>query len=406
MRVLPIGVVLFAAACLPALADSQPDLCETHDWFQLRERVAAGGTSLLCQGAVDASFEKRTEAERELNAVMRELPNSASSYRAHEILGAMYFREGRYKRAAAALDRMLEDRPDAEDAKAVHSLFAVLARYPEMTVASSKPSTLRSEMLERSLFVPVTADGVAGAYIVDSGANLSMMSESEARRLGLKLEETSTKVADISLTGSAVRVAEVADLWIGKTHLKHVAFIVSPDTSMPFADLPEGRRGVLGIPVLLALGSFRLGKENRFEIQPGTPPASAKVVPLAFDGATPVTQMSLNGRTLNYVFDTGADPTYLGPIFAAAYPDLMLAGVKKDRTLKGIGGSTNREAVVLPSARFTLGRVVELMPATVLLKATFPGGDWAAGNLGFDLISQTIPLTIDFRAMQLSVEDR
>jgi hypothetical protein len=116
--------------------------------------------------------------------------------------------------------------------------------------------------------------------------------------------------------------------------------------------------------------------------------------------------MSLNGRTLNYVFDTGADPTYLGPIFAAAYPDLMLAGVKKDRTLKGIGGSTNREAVVLPSARFTLGRVVELMPATVLLKATFPGGDWAAGNLGFDLISQTIPLTIDFRAMQLSVEDR
>ncbi|MGD0903102.1 MAG: hypothetical protein ABR924_09190 [Terracidiphilus sp.] len=33
-------------------------------------------------------------------------------------------------------------------------------------------------------------------------------------------------------------------------------------------------------------------------------------------------------------------------------------------------------------------------------------GDLAAGNLGFDLISQTIPLTIDFRAMKLSVEDR
>jgi hypothetical protein len=33
-------------------------------------------------------------------------------------------------------------------------------------------------------------------------------------------------------------------------------------------------------------------------------------------------------------------------------------------------------------------------------------GDWAAGNLGFDLISQTIPLTIDSRAMQLSIEDR
>jgi hypothetical protein len=84
----------------------------------------------------------------------------------------------------------------------------------------------------------------------------------------------------------------------------------------------------------------------------------------------------------------------------------MLAGVKKDRTLKGIGGNTNQEAVVLHSVRFTLGKTVELAPATVLLKTNFPGSDWAAGNLGFDLISQTIPLTIDFRAMQLSVEDR
>jgi hypothetical protein len=36
----------------------------------------------------------------------------------------------------------------------------------------------------------------------------------------------------------------------------------------------------------------------------------------------------------------------------------------------------------------------------------FLKGERWAGNLGFDLISQAIPLTIDFRAMQLSVEDR
>jgi hypothetical protein len=43
----------------------------------------------------------------------------------------------------------------------------------------------------------------------------------------------------------------------------------------------------------------------------------------------------------------------------------------------------------------------------LILDPSFLKGErWAAGNLGFDLISQTIPLTIDFRAMQLSVEDR
>jgi len=40
------------------------------------------------------------------------------------------------------------------------------------------------------------------------------------------------------------------------------------------------------------------------------------------------------------------------------------------------------------------------------LNASLLKGDWAAGNLGFDPISRTIPLTVDFRAMQLSMENR
>jgi hypothetical protein len=45
-------------------------------------------------------------------------------------------------------------------------------------------------------------------------------------------------------------------------------------------------------------------------------------------------------------------------------------------------------------------------PPALADNQSFLNGGWAAGNLGFDLIPQTIPLTIDFRAMELSVEDR
>ncbi|MGA2350648.1 MAG: aspartyl protease family protein [Terracidiphilus sp.] len=399
-------IFLLASVCVPAFAANEPDLCETHDWFQLRESIARNPSSQLCKGAVDASFEKRAEAEKELQAVIRKIPHSSSSYRAHELLMMMYFRQGRYRKAAAQLDRMLAEKPDAEDAKAVQSLLAVLARNPDMTIVSNSPSMLRSETIERSLFVPVTANGVAGSYIVDSGANISIMSESEARRLGLKLEATSTQASDVSGVGTAIRAAVVTDLWIGKTHLKHVGFIVSSDAGMPFVDLPEGYKGVLGIPVLIALKSLRIGKENQVDIGVGPASASAKLVPLAFDGALPVTQMSTNGKKFNFSLDTGADPTYLGPIFAEAFPELMQTGVKKDRTLKGISGNTIQESIVVPSVRFSLGKEVELTPAIVLLKGSVPGSDWAAGNLGLDLISQTIPITIDFGAMQLSIEDR
>jgi len=208
---------------------------------------------------------------------------------------------------------------------------------------------------------------------------------------------------DISGTPSEIRVTEVPDLWIGKTHLKHVAFSVYPDANEPFVDLPEGHKGALGIPVLIALRAIRIDIENRVDIQV-VPAASGKVIPLAFDGLQPVTQMRLNGKTLSFTFDTGATHTVLYPPFAAAFPELMHAGSKQSHTLTGLSGSTVQESVALPSVRFLFGREVELAPATVLLKTTTGASKWAVGNLGYDLVSQTLPITIDFRAMQLRFE--
>ena len=406
LRTILSVVALLAVACLPALAEDKPDLCEKHDWFQLREQVARGDASLLCKGAVDANSERRAAAERELKAVIRQQPHSASSYDALGTLVYMYFRDGQYRRALTQLNQMLEEKPNAEDTKAMHSMFSVFAQYPDLTVASSRPATVRIETIENNTFVPIAVNGVGAAYGVDTGANISVICESEARRLGLKVEETATKMSDISGTEAAIRVTEAPDLWIGKTHLRHVAFTVFPDENEPFVDLPQGHKGVLGISVLIALGAFRIDKENLFEILPPPSPASAKAIPLAFDGIMPITEMSLNGKTLSFTFDTGATHTVLGPPFAAAFPELMRTGIKKDHKLTGLNGSTTQESVELPSVRFLFGREVELAPASVLLKTTTGASEWAAGNLGFDLISQTLPITIDFRAMQLRFEDR
>lgn len=400
-----IAVALLASTCLPALAENNPDSCQPHDWFQLQERAAKGKVSLLCKGVVDSSFEKRDVAERELNAVIRKMPRSASSSDALEALANMYFREGRYRKALAQLDRTLAEKPDAEDVKAMHSLFSVLAQSPDLVVVSSQAATMHSETIEDNLFLPVTANGVAGTYIADTGANISLLCESEARRLGLKVRETTSKVADISGTPSGVRVTEIPDLWIGKTHLKHVAFVVFPDTNEPFVDLPEGHRAVLGIPVLIALGVFRIDKDNRVDIQAGSPSSQGKVIPLAFDGAIPVTQLRLNGKTLSVAFDTGASHTYLYAAFAKAFPDLMRTGNKQAHTLRGVSGSTTQESISLPSVRFSFGKDTQLAPATVLLQSTTDTSKWAAGNLGFDLVQQVLPITVDFHAMQVSVED-
>jgi hypothetical protein len=97
-------------------------------------------------------------------------------------------------------------------------------------------------------------------YILDTGANISMMSESEAKRLGLAVHETTTKMSDVHGTPSAIRLGEAPDLRIGRIHLKNVAFAISPEGNVPFVHLPNAHKGILGIPVLLALAS--LGTES------------------------------------------------------------------------------------------------------------------------------------------------
>jgi predicted aspartyl protease len=232
------------------------------------------------------------------------------------------------------------------------------------------------------------------------------MCESEARRLGLKLEETSTKLGDINGTGSTMHLAVVPDMWIGKTHLKNVAFTIYPDANEPFVDLPKGHKGVLGIPVLIALGAFRVDKDNRVDILPGPATTSNKGLPVAFDAQNPTIQMSLNGKKFIFTLDTGAERTELWPVFASAFPDLMRTGIKKDHKITGISGSATHESIELPAVHFSLGKDITLAPASVLANADVPGSEWAGGNLGFDLVSQLTPITFDFRAMQLIVEDR
>src|ERR1035441_1861802 len=99
------------------------------------------------------------------------------------------------------------------------------------------------------------ANGIAGSYIVDSGANISALSQSEAGRLGLNISHTASRASDISGISIGAQVTEISDLWVGKTHLKHVAFLVYPDSSEPFSYLPDAHKGVLGIPVLIALAA-------------------------------------------------------------------------------------------------------------------------------------------------------
>lgn len=401
------SVVLLAVASVPLSAQNVPESCGVRDWFQLRDKVAQGGSSLLCKGATDAAFEHRSEAEHELKKVIREAPRSDDALAAHRVLTALYHRHGQYRKALSQVDQGLTERPDAKDLKDIRSMLEVLAHFPDLEIAHSARSVVEGEINDYGfLCIPLTIHGFSATYILDTGASISMMSESEAKRLGLAVHETTTKVSDANGTLSAIRLAEAPDLRIGRIHLKNVAFGISPGGNKFFSDLPNDHKGVLGIPVLLALASLRgeSATDNRIAVEARESTPSEQSIPLAFDNQTPLVQILFHERPLTFGFDTGANQTSLYKSFADAFPSLMQTGHHMQEERSGYTGPSYQDSIEVPIVRLSLTPRVEwdLAPATVLLNTDTD----FAGTFGLDMLiwlsQKHSPLTIDFRAMRLS----
>jgi hypothetical protein len=80
----------------------------------------------------------------------------------------------------------------------------------------------------------------------------------------------------------------------------------------------------------------------------------------------------------------------------------MNRGSRSTKRVQQIGGATDREVVTIPQIRLRVGGFEGLLqPAQVFSKPI--GNDFQHGNLGVDVLSQASEVTIDFRAMSLTV---
>ena len=395
---------LLAMCCtlfLPATSWAQSAAsCNSPDWFVVQQSERGGkGLSRLCRAQLEAAEDHRQVAEKELKAVISASPQSTVAYAAHSTLTHFYFRAGRFHEASAQISAMLSARPDAPDLHNVQSLFALLATNPDVAIVRSHPAIVRTHVIDGNVFAPVMLGRVPRSYMLDTGLNLSMMSESEAKSLGLTPQSSNTAVSDISgLSGPGARIVEVESLTIGGTVIRHVPFLVAADTNGAFVGVPKGEQGIVGIQPLLALGTLAFNKDDTLSLD-GRALTAARTVPLLFDGPLPLSRITYKGRTMTVTFDMGATQTTLNPPFVKLFPQLLDLSRLESHTLNGISGSTAQRSASLDHLELVFGHHVDLSPATILLDQTTGTSAYAAANLGYDLMQQAPPCTMDFRRM-------
>lgn len=366
-------------------------LYDAHDWFKLREAITGKEAAPLFRGAVAAAFGRVEEAEQALHPLINGPDSSRDADEADDWLSYMFVRTGQYQKAAAEMD---EGTP----------LLATLRHLPDQSVSQSTVSSVPCRMLRQRLFVPLTIQQSAVEFFVDSDANFSFVSESEAKSLGMTIEDSALRVHGAGGIETSFRMAVANEVAIGGVQLRNVAFMVMPDSEEAFAGLDRNQQGAIGLPVLLALGKLRY-TAGRMEV--GLPPSPTEPARqnLCFDGLDPVVQIGFDQRQLPAVFDTGAAATEFWPPFAEHFPEIVNStGKTGSATESSFGGKSRVPQKLLPELVLRLGGCdVHIRPARVLLAQTTANSRRYYARIGLDALKTGHETTIDFRALQLTV---
>jgi predicted aspartyl protease len=394
---------MLASLCVAAPNDNTnlKSLYDGHQWFELRDSISKGGASAFYQGAVACAFNDVRRCEKKFREVFNSAPKSDEAVEAHRTLASAYLSHGAYKKALAQVDAILALRPTDADALGGHPVLAPLADTPDQRIAG-RPTTV--QLQDEGL--PFSINDVRATYWFDTGAELSVLAESEAKRFGLRVRPTSVQVGDVNGTKVSMRIAVADELAIGSIRVRHVAFLVLPDNQPPFDEQSPGSRGLIGLPVLLAFERFVWGADKTFKIGPESSHKGMPHAGLCFDGNHPLVQVAYENRPLAFTLDTGATNTDLYPPFASAFPELIRLATKTDSyKMEGVGGAKYMEAATLDSLKLGIGGFpVTLKSAGVLLKPSTDASRFFAGNLGIDLLQQAHRTNFDFKAMTLTLQ--
>ncbi|WP_250622992.1 aspartyl protease family protein [Pinirhizobacter soli] len=255
------------------------------------------------------------------------------------------------------------------------------------------------------ILVQLSIDGHAPMpFILDSGG-LNLLTPDAARELGIQ-GKGNQAVQGVGTQTQSLQVADVGSYRLGPVQMEQQRFLI---IDLPLLLTDRGDRpaiaGLIGYELLRRFTTrIDYGRQQLTFSAAGSlrNSAGAGVLPLSFDGRTPLVHASVNGIDGVFMMDTGdsGDLTVFEP-FAKAH-HITLDGKVGASHSGGVGGIIeNRSGHV---ASFALGERALLDPPATLSapKSGVFASELLAGNIGQGVLSRyAITLDYESRRMQL-----
>jgi hypothetical protein len=326
-----------------------------------------------------------------------------------------YAKSSRYASAAnfyAEAKRVAEEHGKASACGAGReaSRWSLLSKARPQTVKTAGAFTVRGKRDALGLFqVPVISGSYAGSWIVDSGANLSVISRSVADKIGVETSSASETAQGGAGLYVSIHTAVLPEIRLGSALLRNVAVLVIEDSALSFPHFNYRIDGCLGLPVLAALGRITFYQDGRINFSPGKKPPNKETAGHNFflERFTPLiaAHFGHSGEQL-FTLDTGAMGTILSAEFYEENREVVNAAEMVKLELTGAGGTLEAPAFEAATIVAKFGESCARINGVAILTGPTGGPgrlDEFYGEIGESGLASFSSFTLDFRAMQFSV---
>jgi predicted aspartyl protease len=374
----------------------------SHTAATADERQLALGAALAFRRKDAAAIAALTSVESK--ATVKDLRASAL-----QAIAEVYLRQGRFADTAAALRKAQALSTAPFDSATLQTLDFAEAASHEKPMQVTHLAAGRLDVTRDAaglIRVPIRINGGEQDVVIDSGAGFSTISESTAKRLGLRLIERATSVRSASKDSVATRIGIADKLQFGEAELASVPFIVLPDEALSFAGGRYKIDAIVGLPVFVMLERIAVGREGGKEsLYYGPKPEGKGESNLLLAGVEPLALVHVDqaAEPLRMFIDTGAGKSTLNAKFVKDFPALAAAAIKHAARFEGAGGQrVDDDAKALPELKLSIaGRPVILKNVSILSKTEAD----RHGVIGQDVLKQGKRWVLDFAAMRFSIED-
>jgi predicted aspartyl protease len=417
MRILIVVAVLFATYALHAETNPALDsLLQRRHYFQLREALSSPEKTALpehrrlyFQAFVHNFFHELPASNKDIDLVFKKYSKQFTDKELGRLLGKKIDNHAKlyeYKEAHATSELLLakygstlseEERTDIVNSDLI---WKGLEKVPAQRTRIRRDSRIGYKRDIAGLInVPVGFADSTFDFVFDTGANLSVITESYAIKAGLDVRNVVFKVRAITGIEVDAKLGIAKTLKMGDVEVENVVFIVFPDSVLSFAGGAYKIRGIIGFPVIEQLQEVRIDRTGFITV-----PQEAVNKPIrnfGIDELTPVIHIGVNKDSLAFTFDTGAQTTDLNEPFYDEYKAMIEAtGKIYDMQQGGAGGYTSSKAWRVPTTVFTVGgQSVSIPDLGVKTTSSNSKDRFYYGNLGQDVMSQFRELVINFKYM-------